>query len=115
MTHWGSLAARSRAIWASALGICLLLSILAALRGGYVGPDYYTHFARLTEWSKVFEFSTTGPPIYYLLGHGLFRLIGSNNAFPITLSILQAAINAAALWYFFRYIETLFRSRLIHS
>jgi hypothetical protein len=104
-----------RLVWASALGIYLLLSILAALRGGYVGPDYYTHFARLTEWSKVFEFSTTGPPLYYLLGHGVFRLIGSNNAFPITLSILQAAINAAALWYFFRYTETLFQSRLIHS
>jgi 4-amino-4-deoxy-L-arabinose transferase-like glycosyltransferase len=91
------------------------LSILAALRGGYVGPDYYTHFTRLTGWQHVFEFSTTGPPLYYLLGHALFRVIGSNNAFPITLSILQAAINAVALWFFFRFIERRFASRLIYS
>ena len=115
MTEARTLAARPRLVWAGALGISLLLSIFAALRGGYVGPDYYTHFTRLTEWRQVFEFSTTGPPIYYLLGHVLFRLIGSNNAFPIMLSILQAAVNAVALWYFFRYTEGRFRSRIIHS
>jgi 4-amino-4-deoxy-L-arabinose transferase-like glycosyltransferase len=115
MTEGRTLTARPRLLWAGALGISLLLSIFAALRGGYVGPDYYTHFTRLTEWRQVFDFSTTGPPIYYLLGHALFRLIGSNNAFPITLSILQAALNAAALWYFFRYTESRFHTRLIHS
>ena len=115
MTQAPMLAARPRLLWAGALGISLFLSIFATLRGGYIGPDYYTHFNRLTEWRQVFEFSTTGPPIYYLLGHALFRFIGSNNAFPITLSILQAATNAVALWYFFRYTEPRFQARLIHS
>ena len=41
-----------------------------------------THFWRLTEWSQIFNLSTTSPPVYYLLGHGLFKIIGSNNAFP---------------------------------
>src|SRR5712691_6372738 len=98
MTQWRTLA-RPRLLWAGALGVSVMLSIFAALRGGYIGPDYHTHITRLTEWGKVFDFSTTGPPTYYLLGHALFRLIGSNNAFPITLSILQAAVNATAMWF----------------
>jgi 4-amino-4-deoxy-L-arabinose transferase-like glycosyltransferase len=114
MTQWRTLAGRPRLLWSCAIGVSLLLSIFAALRGGYIGPDYQTHLTRLTEWPKVFDFSTPEPPAYYLLGHALFRLIGSNNAFPITLSILQAAINALAIWYFFRYIEVRFESPLIH-
>jgi len=114
MTQWRTLA-RPRLLWAGALGVSVMLSIFAALRGGYIGPDYHTHITRLTEWGKVFDFSTTGPPTYYLLGHALFRLIGSNNAFPITLSILQAAVNATAMWFFFRYTEARFQSRVIHS
>jgi len=46
-------------IWAGAIGVSLLLSILAALRGGYIGPDYQTHLERLTQWSRVFEKSNT--------------------------------------------------------
>jgi 4-amino-4-deoxy-L-arabinose transferase-like glycosyltransferase len=114
MTQWRTLAGRPRLIWSCAIGVSLLLSIFGALRGGYIGPDYQTHFARLIDWSQVFDFSTTEPPIYYLLGHALFRLIGSNNAFPITLSLLQAAINAVAIWYLFRYVERQFESSLIH-
>ena len=114
MTQWRTLA-RPRLLWAGALGVSVMLSIFAALRGGYIGPDYHTHITRLTEWGKVFDFSTTGPPTYYLLGHALFHLIGSNNIFPITLSIIQAGINAVAMWYFFRYTERRFASRLIHS
>jgi 4-amino-4-deoxy-L-arabinose transferase-like glycosyltransferase len=114
MTEWRTLAGRPRLLWSCAICVSLLLSIFGALRGGYIGPDYYTHLARLTEWPKVFDFSATEPPVYYLLGHALFRVIGSNNAFPITLSILQAAINAVAIWYFFRYMEGRFESSLVH-
>ena len=64
------------------------------------GPDYNTHVARLLEWSQIFDFAATSPPTYYFLGHGLFRIIGANNGFPITLSIIQAAINVVALWFF---------------
>ena len=101
-------------LWAAILALGLVLSIPAVLRGGYIGPDYYTHFARLTEWPKIFDFSTTSPPMYYLLGHWLFLLTGSSNAFPITLSIAQSALNAFAMWWFFRYTEHRFRSHLIH-
>ena len=97
-----------------AVCIPFLLSVYAAFRGGYVGPDYYTHFTRLTEWPKIFDFSASNPPGYYLVGYALFRIIGSRNAFPITLSILQAAINAVALWYFFLYSERRFSSGLIY-
>jgi 4-amino-4-deoxy-L-arabinose transferase-like glycosyltransferase len=102
------------ALWVFALALSFLTSIFAAFRGGYVGPDYYTHFARLTQWPKIFDFSTTSPPTYYLLGHWLFLLIGSNNGFPIALSIGQSALNAFAMWWFFRYTEQRFRSRVIH-
>ena len=103
----------ARVLWVFALGSSFVLSVLAAFRGGYIGPDYYTHFARLTEWPKIFDFSTTSPPTYYLLGHCLFLIIGSNNGFPIALSIAQSALNTFAIWWFFRYTEQRFRSRLI--
>ena len=104
-----------RILWAVALGFAFLLSIRAVLRGGYIGPDYPTHLSRLIQWPKVFDFSATNPPIYYLLGHPLFLLIGSSNSFPITLSILQIAINLIALWYFFCYTQPRFSSTIIHS
>lgn len=104
-----------RILWALALAFAFVLSIRAVLRGGYIGPDYHTHLSRLIQWPKVFDFSATNPPIYYLLGHPFFLLIGSSNYFPITLSILQVAINLVALWFFFGYTQPCFRSSLIHS
>jgi hypothetical protein len=104
-----------RILWAIALGLAFTLSIHAVVRGGYIGPDYPTHLSRLIQWPKVFDFAATNPPIYYLLGHGLFVLIGPTNSFPITLSILQVAINLVALWYFFQYTQPRFGSALIHS
>jgi 4-amino-4-deoxy-L-arabinose transferase-like glycosyltransferase len=104
-----------RILWAIALGLAFILSIHAVVRGGYIGPDYPTHLSRLIQWPKVFDFAATNPPIYYLLGHGLFVLIGPTNSFPITLSILQVAINLVALWYFFQYTQPRFGSALIHS
>jgi len=101
-------------VWEFALAGAFILSILAVVRGGYVGPDYPMHFSRLIEWPKVFDFSATSPPLYYLLGHGLFVLIGPKNAFPVTLSTLQMAINLAALWYFFRYTQQRFGSTIVH-
>jgi len=103
-----------RVLWVSALAMSFILSVFASFRGGYIGPDYYPHFERLTKWPKIFDFSATSPPIYYLLGHGLFLIVGRNNAFPITLSIAQAAINILALYWFFLYSERCFDSRLIH-
>src|ERR1043166_2101376 len=104
----------ARLIWAGAIGVSLLLSILAARRGGYIGPDYQTHLERLTQWPRLSFFVTPPPPIYYLLGYAVFRAVGSSNAFPITLSILQAVLNAAALWNFFRFVEQRFQSSLVH-
>ena len=104
-----------RILWAVALAFAFVLSIRAVLRGGYIGPDYHTHLSRLIQWPKVFDFSATNPPIYYLLGHPFFLLIGSTNYFPITLSILQVAINLVALWYFFCYTQPCFTSSIIHS
>ena len=105
---------KTRIFWLAALSVSFLLSAFAAFRGGYVGPDYWTHLPRLMEWPRIFDFSTTSPPTYYLLGHWLYLLIGSSNAFPITLSILQAAINALAMWWFFLYSEPRFKSPLLH-
>jgi 4-amino-4-deoxy-L-arabinose transferase-like glycosyltransferase len=105
----------SRILWAVALALAFLLSIRAVLRGGYIGPDYQTHLSRLIEWPKVFDFSATNPPIYYLPGRPLFLLIGSSNSYPITLSILQVAINLVALWYFFCYTQSRFGSTIVHS
>jgi 4-amino-4-deoxy-L-arabinose transferase-like glycosyltransferase len=100
--------------WACGLGVSLALSVSAAFRGGYIGPDYYTHFARLVGQSPIFDFAATSPPIYYLLGHGLFLLVGNADVFPTLLSIVQAITNALALWWFFAYTERRFSSRLIH-
>ena len=103
-----------RILWAFGLGIAFVLSVAAAIRGGFVGADYNTHLYRLTQASEMLDFSTTDPPLYYLLGRALFKVVGRNNAFPITLSILQAAINTVALWWLFLYSEKRFRSRIIH-
>ncbi len=104
-----------RIVWALALALAFVLSIHAVLRGGYIGPDYPMHLSRLIQWPKVFDFSATNPPIYYVLGHLLFLLIGSSNCFSITLSILQIAINLVALWYFFCYTQPRFGSAIVHS
>jgi 4-amino-4-deoxy-L-arabinose transferase-like glycosyltransferase len=103
-----------RLFWTGALVLCLVFSVLAALRGGYIGPDYYTHFGRLTDWKQVCDFSASNPPIYYFLGYGMFRLIGPRNAFPITLSVLQIVISLLALAAFFIYCERRFRSPLVY-
>jgi 4-amino-4-deoxy-L-arabinose transferase-like glycosyltransferase len=103
-----------RVLWACALGVSFLFSVFAAFRGGYVGPDYNTHMARILDSTRFFDFSVPDPPIYVLLAHGLFRLIGRNNGFPITLSIIQAAINILALWWFFLYSERRFKSPVLH-
>jgi hypothetical protein len=103
-----------RILWICALGFSFYLSVSAARRGGFVGPAYNLHFARLVEAPKILDFSSTDPSLYYLLGHGLFRLIGPKYAFPITLANIQAAINCLALWWFFRYTEKRFHSRVIH-
>lgn len=105
---------RARVIWAWALAISFLISLFAALRGGYVGPDYNTHMGHILNPARFFDFSIPDPPLYILLGHGLFRLIGRNNAFPITLSIIQVGVNTLALWWFFRYSESRFKSRVLH-
>jgi 4-amino-4-deoxy-L-arabinose transferase-like glycosyltransferase len=103
-----------RILWVCALGFSFYLSVGAARRGGFVGPDYNLHFYRMTEAPKILDFSTTDPPVYYLLGRGLFKLIGPTNAFPITLSIIQVAINCLALWWFFLYSESRFRLAVTH-
>jgi len=105
---------KTKLVWAAALMLSFGVSIFATFRGGYIGPDYYTHFARLTDWPQVFDFAASNPPLYYLIGHGFFGIIGPRNAFPITLSILQAGLNAVALWWFFIYSERRFGSGLIH-
>jgi hypothetical protein len=105
---------RYRILWACALGVAFLLQVLAALRGGYVGPDYDRHLQRMLSLSNIFDFSTSNPPIYLILGHMLFRLIGRNVGFPITLAIIQAAVNTMAMWWFFLFTEPRFKSRLLH-
>lgn len=103
-----------RLFWTGALVICLGLAAFAVFRGGYIGPDYYTHFGRLTDWRQVFDFSASNPPLYYILGYGLFCLIGPRNAFPMTLALLQVLISSLALATFFIYCERRFQSRLIY-
>ena len=105
---------RFRVLWACPLGLSFVLAVFASFRGGYIGPDYDTHFARLTEWPKIFDFSTTSPPTYYLVGHALFLFIRSNDAFPLALSIAQAVVNTLVMCWFFLYTERRFNSPLIH-
>ena len=105
---------RIRVLWVCALGISFLMTVYAVFRGGYVGPDYDAHIARILDSTRFFDFSMADPPIYILLGHGLFRLIGRNNGFPITLGIIQAVINTLALWWFFLYSERRFKSPILH-
>lgn len=104
---------RTRVLWVAALTASFLLSVFAALRGGYVGPDYNRHLAHIVDPMRLFDFSMPDPPIYILLSHGLFRLIGRNNGFLITLSIIQVAVNTLALWYFFLYSERRFKSPVL--
>lgn len=103
-----------RISWACALAVSFIISVYAALRGGYIGPDYNTHLARVLDWTRLFDFSMGDPPLYILIGHGIFRLIGKNNGFPVTLGILQAAINTLAMWWFFLYSERRFKSPVLH-
>lgn len=105
---------RPRVLWASALGLSVLLSTFAAFRGGYVGPDYWTHMPRVVGSRGVFDFFGMDAHVYFLLAHALFLLLGKSNALPITLSIVQAAINALAMWWFFVYSERRFKSPVIH-
>jgi 4-amino-4-deoxy-L-arabinose transferase-like glycosyltransferase len=103
----------SRFITFGALTVSLILAILAAFRGGYVGPDFNSHMSQMTNWSKIFDLGENSPPTYYLFGHVLYRLIGPNEWFLITLSIIQSAINAIAMWWFFLYAERRFQSALV--
>ena len=106
---------KPRLPWITALAVSFVVCVLATFRGGYVGPDYNTHLWRLMEWSKIFDFSTTNPPIYYLFGHVLLKIVGNNNGFLFTISILQAAINTVALGWFALFIENRFKSSVIHT
>ena len=103
-----------RFLWAFALVASFVISAYAAFRGGYVGPDYNTHLARILDSTRFFDFSMGDPPLYILLGHGIYKLIGRNNGFPITLAIIQAAINTLAMWCFFLYSERRFKSPVLH-
>ena len=104
---------KKKLVWACALAVSLVLSILAAFSGGYIGPDYPTPFERLIDSSKLFDPASTNPPGYYLIGYAIFKIVGPRNAFPITLSILQAVVNTLALWWFFIYSERRFGSSLV--
>src|SRR5204863_10112455 len=104
-----------RFIWAYVLAAAALIAILADFRGGYVGGDYSLHLARTLDPTKIFDFSgVPDPPPYYFLAHLLYLLIGKNNGFPITLSIIQVLIGSHAVWWFAAYTEPLFKSRLVH-
>lgn len=72
-----------------------------------------THLSRLTDSRKIFDFSATNPPLYYLFGYALFKATGRNNVFPITLSILQAALNCLSLWCFFLFSARRFKSAVV--
>ncbi|MFZ1219125.1 MAG: glycosyltransferase family 39 protein [Chthoniobacterales bacterium] len=103
-----------RVLWACALVLSFFLSAAAAYRGGYVGPDYWMHLSRIRDPSRFFDYAQSSPPIYDFIGHGLYRLIGPKTAFPITLAIIQAAVNTVALWWFFLFSERRFRSPVLH-
>lgn len=114
MEHESTWLSRPRVLWAWALGLSFLVSVFAVFRGGYVGPDYNTHLARILNDLRFFDFSMGDPPLYILLAHGLYKLIGRNNGFPITMAILQAVINTVAMWWFFLYSERRFKSPVLH-
>ena len=103
-----------RTLWICALVIAFLLSLRGTFRGGYVSGDYPTHLFRMLDSNRLFDFSLADPPLYVLLGHGLYKLIGRNNGFLITLTMLQATINLVALWFFFAYTERRFKSPVVH-
>ena len=106
---------RMRSLWMGALFGSFVVCVLAAFRAGYIGPDYFSHLMRCIEWPKIFDFSTTNPPIYFLAGHGLWKILGDHIRFPITLSIIQIVINTVALGWFLLYSERWFRSSLVHA
>jgi len=114
MEHESTWLSRPRVLWAWALGVSFLISVFAAFRGGYVGPDYNTHLARILNASRFFDYSMGDPPLYIILAHGLYKLIGRNNGFPITMGIIQAAINTVVMWWFFLYSERRFKSPILH-
>lgn len=101
-------------LWAYALAISVIVDVLGAFRGAYVSGDYPLFLERLIQPAKIFDFSWVHPPLYFLMGNSLYWLIGRNNGFPITLSIIQTLINAIALWWFFVYTESRFKSRTLH-
>jgi 4-amino-4-deoxy-L-arabinose transferase-like glycosyltransferase len=72
------------------------------------------HLAHMLDPERLFDFAMADPPLNILLAHGVFRLIGRNNAFPLTLSIIQITINTLALWYFFLYTQRRFKSPVLH-
>ena len=96
------------------MSLVFVLSLRAAYRGGYISGDYPTHLFRMLDPNRLFDFSLADPPIYYLIGQGLYRFIGRNNRFLITLTMLQVTINLVALWCFFAYTERRFKSAVIH-
>src|SRR5262249_3983899 len=96
-------------VWSACLAIAYLISLLAILRGGYVGGDYPVHLVRIIE-ARWLDFAMADPPLYVVIGHTLFRLIGANNSFLVTLSTLQAVTNFVALWCLFLYTERRFKS-----
>lgn len=106
--------ARPKVLWAWALGISFLLSVFAVFRGAYVGPDYNTHLARVLQAGQLFDFGAMDPPVFCLIARGFLWLLGRNNAFIITLSIFQAAVNTLALWWFFLYSQGRFKSPVLH-
>jgi hypothetical protein len=103
-----------RAFWLVALAGSFLISVLAIFRGGYIGPDYNRHLEHVVDVTRLFDFSMPDPPVYILINHGLFRLIGSNNGFPFAVAILQLSVNTLALWYWFIYSERRFISPVLH-
>jgi len=103
-----------KVIWLCGLALSCIVTILAVLRGGYIGNDYDAHIDRLRNASRIFDFTVVDPPIYYGIGNSFFFVIGNNNVFPITLSIVQVLVNALALWWFFNYTRPIFRSERLH-
>src|SRR5205085_2529902 len=92
----------SRVLWAIALIGYVVLSALGALRGGYVGPDYWTHIARILDHTRFFDYAMADPPIYVLLGNGLFQLIGkkvSTDRRKLVESILQPSKEIAPQYF----------------
>lgn len=104
-----------RLVWITALAGSFVLCIVAIFRGGYVGPDYFTHLMRFVEWPKIFDFSATNPPGYFLLGRGCLKIFGETNRFLYVVPAIQAGFNTLALGWFALFTERRFRSPIIHT